>query len=376
MLKFLIPVLGLVLAGMWLPGGAHAIPPSVMEPYRAYMAAIEADDLEAAAPHAEEAWQAGVAAGIDDDTLAALAENRAQIYADVRDFPRGALAWAELAELLREQGADPDQQARAAMSAALLFAASDNKADALAYSERVIAFNPQGAESELLFLALRLKADIEWTEGRLQPASLAAQQALAVREQLGPIADPQTMTTAIIAAVGSLMDRNEVDGAFYIALAEEIGLAIPASRDDRVMLEGWSTYLRMQLNEQQRGELFERTLDSALFGLEVAEGVDGSGQADELDGRDVVDARPERRDPPRYPPSMAQRGLEGFALMMFDVSAQGQPENIRTMLSIPHPQFGQTSAEAVRRWRYTPRTVDGEPVRREGVVTHFIYSLR
>lgn len=52
-----LSMLGVALiVSLVLAAHVHAIPPAVMEPYRAYMAAIEADDLAGAVRHAEEAY--------------------------------------------------------------------------------------------------------------------------------------------------------------------------------------------------------------------------------------------------------------------------------------------------------------------------------
>lgn len=366
-----------VLAVWWVSAAGHAIPASVMEPYRAYMAAIETDDLTSATAHAEAAYQAGVAAQIDADTLAALAENRAQIYTDTGDHRRAASAWGDLAGVLERAGADADTRARALVSAGLMHLSADDAAAAQLVSDTVIGLYAPGTSSELLYLALRTKANAQWQRGRIRDSSRTAREALAVREALGPVTDRAAMMTAMFAAVDPLMRGNNLDGAFYVSLAADIADATEASYEDRMMLAGWTSHLRERLTEEQRERLFDRTADSRLFDFEVARRT-RTGDVDdpEFEGREVVDARPVHREPPEYPRRMAERGLEGFALIMFDVAEDGSIDNVRTLMSVPHPEFGEVSQRAMRLWRYEPRTVDGEPARREGIVTQFHFALR
>lgn len=372
--------LAAVFAALVLCGAAHAIPPSVMTPYQAYLAAIEGEDFAGAAGHADAAYQAGVAERIDLETLAALAENRAQAYTDNRDLQRAGGAWDDLAGILERAGEGHEVHARSLVNAALTHAAAGDTVAALSSADSAVRLFAPGASSELLYLALRTKANMQWLQGDVRNASAVAREAFAVRETLGPVTDRVAMTTAIIAAIEPLMRRNVLEGAFYISLAADISRAIEASSDDRLMLDGWSSYLRTRMSADERETLFERTVNSALFDFELADGSMRSAFEEsvppELEGREIVDAYPLHREPARYPQIMLERGLEGFALIMFDVSEEGSVGNIRTLMSVPRPHFGEAAERAIRQWRYQPRTVDGVPERREGVVTQFEFMLR
>lgn len=63
-------------------------------------------------------------------------------------------------------------------------------------------------------------------------------------------------------------------------------------------------------------------------------------------------------------------------MVQFDVSSDGRTENIEVIFSLPNSVFGAEAARAVRQWRYDPATIDGQPVRRVGVQTHFDFSLQ
>lgn len=352
----------------------HAIPSEVMTAYQAYMAAIEADDLQSASGHAEAAYRAGRDAGIDGATLAALAENRAQVYTDLADRERAAPAWRELAVVMESAGVDADERGRALVSASTQYFLLPDLAQALSAADEAIALYPADAAANDLFFAHRVRANVLWQRGRLRQSGEAAREALAVRERIGPIADRTTMMTATFAAIAAALRNQPEEVAFYVAPAALISEAIPASSDDRMMLDAWDGFARFSLSDEQKEALFERTLASALFDLDVPEREADRAAPDE-DVREIVDAVPLRRVEPTYPPRMLEGGVEGFSLVMFDVSPEGQPQNIRTLLSVPHRDFGVAGERTVRRWRYQPRTVDGVPETREGVVTHFLYRM-
>lgn len=61
---------------------------------------------------------------------------------------------------------------------------------------------------------------------------------------------------------------------------------------------------------------------------------------------------------------------------MFDVSEDGSVDNIRTLISVRHPAWGQMAEILAGARRYEPRTVDGVPARREGMVMQYGYWSR
>ncbi|WP_109260854.1 energy transducer TonB [Hyphobacterium indicum] len=85
-------------------------------------------------------------------------------------------------------------------------------------------------------------------------------------------------------------------------------------------------------------------------------------------------AQPLVRIPPQYPPRAAERGIEGFCLMQFNVSPDGTPIDI-VALECSSSMFERSSIRAVERWRYSPRIVDGVAQTRTGVQTRLDYQL-
>ena len=66
--------------------------------------------------------------------------------------------------------------------------------------------------------------------------------------------------------------------------------------------------------------------------------------------------------PPQYPYKAAQRGIEGWVRVEFDVTATGSVENVEVLESDPPGVFDKAAIRAVSRWRFKPRMVNGEAV--------------
>jgi len=75
----------------------------------------------------------------------------------------------------------------------------------------------------------------------------------------------------------------------------------------------------------------------------------------------VAPAQLTRRVAPEYPPAAVRQGVEGFAEVRFTVTAKGTVTDVSIVESTPPDMFDKAAIDAVRRWRYEPRTVDGQP---------------
>lgn len=85
------------------------------------------------------------------------------------------------------------------------------------------------------------------------------------------------------------------------------------------------------------------------------------------------DAQPLVRVEPVYPPRAAQIGREGTCEGVFDVTENGKPYNIRVTCS--SPLFIRAATQAIARWKYNPKTIDGQTVPRKGIVTPFTFEM-
>ena len=70
-----------------------------------------------------------------------------------------------------------------------------------------------------------------------------------------------------------------------------------------------------------------------------------------------------RRSPPRYPMNAANEGVEGWVLVDFYVEPNGKVSSFTALDGAPTGVFEKSTAQALKRWRYKPALLNGQPVR-------------
>jgi TonB family protein len=87
-----------------------------------------------------------------------------------------------------------------------------------------------------------------------------------------------------------------------------------------------------------------------------------------------IPAEPLNRSAPTYPASSLSSRREGWVLVSFIISEEG--EVIEPMIEdSSNPDFDAPTLRAIRKWRYKPATVDGTPVEQSMVQTMIRYKL-
>ncbi len=77
---------------------------------------------------------------------------------------------------------------------------------------------------------------------------------------------------------------------------------------------------------------------------------------------------------PNYPPSLAQKGVEGYVIVRFDVMRDGGVENVSVVEST-HRGFERNALSAAQRFRFKARIVDGVPQVTTGVRYLFRFEM-
>jgi periplasmic protein TonB len=98
-------------------------------------------------------------------------------------------------------------------------------------------------------------------------------------------------------------------------------------------------------------------------------GLGGGGAAAD---RDVV---PLVRIEPDYPARAAQRGIEGYVVVKFTISAAGTIKDATVVDAEPKGIFDSAAIEAVSRWKYKPKVEKGMAVERAGVQVRLAFQL-
>ena len=70
---------------------------------------------------------------------------------------------------------------------------------------------------------------------------------------------------------------------------------------------------------------------------------------------------------PVYPDSARRRGIEGHVKLAFTITTDGRVENVRVIEASPANVFDREARRAAVRWRFAPRTENGQLVAREAV---------
>jgi periplasmic protein TonB len=111
-----------------------------------------------------------------------------------------------------------------------------------------------------------------------------------------------------------------------------------------------------------------------LAGWKSAPIVELPGPGVAVGGRDM-DAAPAVRINPTYPPREAARGIEGWVLVQYDITATGAVSNVIAVDSEPGTAFDKAAVDAVARWRYNPSVVNGQAMERVGMQTMIRFTL-
>jgi len=78
---------------------------------------------------------------------------------------------------------------------------------------------------------------------------------------------------------------------------------------------------------------------------------------------------------PIYPTRAASRGIEGWVIVEFTVTANGSVRDPIIIQAEPSSIFDRAVERAVLKWKFKPRVVDGTPVEVPGVQTQLTFNL-
>lgn len=78
---------------------------------------------------------------------------------------------------------------------------------------------------------------------------------------------------------------------------------------------------------------------------------------------------------PAYPRRAQQRGIEGFVIVEFTVTKQGTVRDPVVVEASPQGIFEQAAIEAVLKFKYKPRVVNGEPTEVSGVLNRVTFQI-
>ena len=88
-----------------------------------------------------------------------------------------------------------------------------------------------------------------------------------------------------------------------------------------------------------------------------------------------VTAVPTYRSPPLYPPRAQRAGIEGSVTVEFTITTDGGVKDPRVVTADPPEVFNEAVLNAILKWKFNPKVVDGRPVERRARQV-VIFTLR
>lgn len=111
---------------------------------------------------------------------------------------------------------------------------------------------------------------------------------------------------------------------------------------------------------------------SVNFGASVDNSIDvGAGFGGGMDGEYL----PIVKVAPVYPRRAAERGIEGEVVVEFTVTELGTVENAIVVEAIPPGYFERAALNAAKKFKYKPKTVNGEAISVSGVRNRIVFKL-
>jgi len=98
----------------------------------------------------------------------------------------------------------------------------------------------------------------------------------------------------------------------------------------------------------------------------------GMGQISVGSDRDVV---PLVRINPEYPSRAQQRGIEGWVQVEFTITPAGTVADQKVVDADPKGLIERAALDAIGRWKYNPKVVDGRAMERRGVMVVLTFKL-
>ncbi len=72
---------------------------------------------------------------------------------------------------------------------------------------------------------------------------------------------------------------------------------------------------------------------------------------------------------PIYPSRARMEGIEGYVKIELEVNKTGTVTKITIIKSVPKGVFNEAVINAVKRWKFKPKTINGKPVKQVGILT-------
>lgn len=112
----------------------------------------------------------------------------------------------------------------------------------------------------------------------------------------------------------------------------------------------------------QLPELKLAVIKPVLSAPEISMTMPGIGMAFDMESTPSREFMAISRIPPRYPYRAERKGIEGWVKVSFEITEQGFVKNVVAIDAKPSGIFDSAAIQAVLKWRFKPRIINGKPV--------------
>ncbi|MGF1768837.1 energy transducer TonB [Enterovibrio makurazakiensis] len=122
------------------------------------------------------------------------------------------------------------------------------------------------------------------------------------------------------------------------------------------------------------------SMDLSVSGIQtsmpaVSQSVDVSSQLASIDTGVAQMATPIVRVNATYPPKALKRGIEGYVVISFTIDKNGRPTDLNVIEAKPKRMFEREAIRALKKWKYTPKKVNGEAIEQKGQTVKLEFML-
>ncbi|WP_425409753.1 TonB family protein [Hyphococcus sp.] len=385
---------GCVALGMVILLAGAASAQTYLDEYKAYNAALESGDADAAAAHGYAAWQAAEQELGDDALTAVLAYNYGQyvLYSNTE----GALEALRRADELQQAGiADlpaDELMLFLAFSEFSLDSKTNRKRDDLRSALNVLAQQGVPASQDIATMWLIL-ANADFEDSKYEDARVSAEKA----EKYIFAADTNNYVSRARAILvqgvsklfydelkaQSILDANKdfVRASRLFPVQNDVdtfdstlALILTWNSAAQVMLRTISNYQddrpdtwtgsRIRLRDLPDDEIADPT-KFLSFDMNAVFPSSRSAESCNMEME---------RIPPKYPRTALNKWYVGSVMVGYDIDENGVPIKAKILAEVPSQYFGEVVLEALSKWRSSTPVIDSQECRKD-LITMFSFEL-
>jgi protein TonB len=92
-------------------------------------------------------------------------------------------------------------------------------------------------------------------------------------------------------------------------------------------------------------------------------------------GSGDAQARPVVQIPPKYPINAAQKGIEGWVKLTFNINKRGEVTHIKVIDSTPKRVFDKAAKQALKKWKYRAKKENGVTMEQQNLMIQLDFTM-